>query len=66
MASQTRNNLVTPVTISQIKRAGRGGDESFTVDGRELSHVSVMGVVRSFEVKETKFVCNIEDHTGRS
>lgn len=57
-------HFVTPVTIRQVKTATTADDQSFQVNGKEVNHISLVAVVRSFDVKQTKFVCTVEDHTG--
>ncbi len=52
------------MTTHQVRTAVKGADESFKIDGKDVHHVSLLGVVRGFEQKETKFLCTIEDHTG--
>ena len=61
---QQRKDFVTSVTTYQIHSASRAADDTFKIDGKDVHHVAVYGVVRRFEQKETKFVCTIEDHTG--
>jgi hypothetical protein len=55
---------VTSVTAHQIRQASKGSDDSFRIDGKDVHHVVIMGVVRTFEQRETKFTCTVEDHTG--
>jgi hypothetical protein len=63
-SAQQRKDFVTSVTAHQIRQASKGSDDSFRIDGKDVHHVVIMGVVRTFEQRETKFTCTVEDHTG--
>lgn len=59
-----RKTFVTPVSVKQIRECTLGGDDAIKIDGKDIVHVELVGIVRSFEHKETKFVCSVEDHSG--
>eukprot|EP00039_Didymoeca_costata_P019162 m.336474 g.336474 ORF g.336474 m.336474 type:complete len:289 (-) comp17862_c0_seq1:180-1046(-) len=57
--------LITPVSINQLmKQAQQGADDNFTLDGKELDKVLIVGLVREVDNKTTKKTYTIEDHTG--
>lgn len=61
----TKSTTVTPVSIHQIKGIEMlPGDEALRIDGKDIGQVTIVGVVRSIERKETKTTFSIEDHTG--
>ena len=54
------------MTIKQVLSATKaaGEDDGFTVDGREVNQVRVVGNILRQDKKETKHVYTIEDQTG--
>lgn len=61
----TKNMLLLPVTIRQLTQAQTGvPDDHFRIDGRELGHVTFVGVIRSVSESETNLSYEVEDGTG--
>lgn len=57
---------LTPCTISQIHGAGQDNpDDSFMIDGHEISQVKVVGCIVEKKVQSTNVAYTIEDGTGR-
>lgn len=59
---------MVPVTIKQLLSASKSSgdsDESYQIDGREVSHVRLIGNIMSSDHKDTKTTYTIEDSSGK-
>lgn len=63
-AAAQRISTVTSATIFQLFQAESRQDDTFVINGREVSQVKIVGVVRQADVKSTKITYTVEDHTG--
>lgn len=58
-------NTTRPVTIKQILQATQApGDDDFKIDGQDIGHLTIVGVVRNVVRTTTSVSIHIEDGTG--
>ena len=63
--SQTRSSeTLHPLTVHQIVSASESSGDGFVVDSKEVGQALLVGLVRKVDVKQSKIVYTIEDHTG--
>ncbi|KAL6054933.1 DNA-directed RNA polymerase I subunit rpa2 [Balamuthia mandrillaris] len=56
----------TPVTVRQLYNARQAHpDDSFTVDGKQLNQITVVGQIVSVSVQSTKVELQLDDSTGK-
>mmetsp|Transcript_18837 Transcript_18837/g.66572 ORF Transcript_18837/g.66572 Transcript_18837/m.66572 type:complete len:318 (-) Transcript_18837:121-1074(-) len=62
--SQREKRTMVPLTIKQLLSVQTGADDTYTVDGREVHQVCVVGCIASVESQATHVGLVLEDSTG--
>lgn len=63
---KNRQSLI-PVTIKQLKNApsNASGEQGFTLDGRDLNQVTIVGLIISTDEQSTSLMYNVDDGTDQ-
>lgn len=59
-----QNKTLRPATVQQLMMAAAELEDNFQLDGKDVSQVAIVGVVRSVQTSTTNMVYHIEDGTG--